>query len=185
MKQPAPAPALPEKAEHKSTPSKDETSAAIARAEEKKAAAEARSSKSSSSSDDTTKPSTGNKGPSVKGSGYDTDYHPAAEHPPPADMDTAVPSTTEADTVGGHGHQKGGTEKTQANSDPDPKTGESAVKEAAGGGPGSGRHETEENQKHKVGVMSKVKGEVQVLVGKVTKNSDKVDEGRKLKEGRN
>lgn len=97
--------------------------------------------------------------------GYDTAYHPAELHPPPADMSAAQNDQSEP---------SGAATKGDA-------TKEGNVEGGAGV---SGRAEGGEKVK-KASFMEKMKGEAKVVIGKLEgkKGVEKVQEGKKLKAG--
>ncbi|KAK7682297.1 hypothetical protein QCA50_014500 [Cerrena zonata] len=119
-----------------------------------------------------------------KGSGYQTDYHPAELHPPTSksttsddptskgasEAQTKVPvpdeQNTRIDQTTGKPSKKGHTDKRDEEITPSPTSSHL-------GGEG----------KKKVGFMEKMKGEAKMLIGKVEGKHDKVEEGRRMKTG--
>jgi len=121
---------------------------------------------------DTAKEKTGmHKGAENKGSGYNTDYHPAEINPPPPpekdDKENAPPLS----------------KPTSGVAPPQPSgLGERGSPNVTDTGAGSKDHDHEESDT-KPKFMDKMKGGAKVLMGKVGGNAEKVEEGRKLKAG--
>jgi hypothetical protein len=131
---------------------------------------------------------TASKGLPNKGDGYGEGYHPAELHPPEADYSNV--KTTEGELRGtgveksaegtaGQDSHPGGTQdrSTTANTDNVTKEAKYAAHnvDSATGSPSS--------PTSKPKLMSKIKGELKVIAGKVSGNKDKVAEGQSLKSG--
>jgi hypothetical protein len=150
------------------------------------------------------------KGLTNRGDGYGDDYHPAKLHPPGEDyskVDTgagAQPSGTtgekSAERAGQESHP-GGTQARSTNADESKITPEAkvaaanvdSVKDTKAGptvdtgakAPSTGSKDEMRSPPSpgKSKFMDKVKGEFKILAGKMTKNEEKVEEGRALKTG--
>lgn len=107
----------------------------------------------------------------MQGDGYDTDYHPAAIHPPAKDSEPQPPSST-SDSAGATETSKKEGVSEKANEHP-PRDA-SATSTSSDG-----------QTKKKVGFMEKMKGEAKVLLGHLEgkKGEAKVEEGKRIKSG--
>ncbi|KAI0742231.1 hypothetical protein C8Q80DRAFT_1122586 [Daedaleopsis nitida] len=100
------------------------------------------------------------------GSGYDTNYHPAEMHP--LQEGSKDPSEHAAEGEKSLGATQADASRPSEEQRP----------------PHSGDASSGQQQKqHKVGFMEKMKGEAKVLIGKVERKQEKVEEGQRIKTG--
>ncbi|CDO77115.1 hypothetical protein BN946_scf184592.g11 [Trametes cinnabarina] len=102
-------------------------------------------------------------GRSREGDGYDTDYHPAALHPPPEKLKNPA----------SEGEKSLGATQADANRPPEESQPPNQARDEHG----------DKERKKKAGFMEKMKGEAKVLLGKIEGKPEKVEQGQKIKSG--
>jgi len=119
-----------------------------------------------------------------KGDGYDTNYHPAQIHPPNADY------SKEHDEMNKDNKDEGDLTGAKHTDSKEPASTGAAPATAGRDDAAHDDKSQHDNDKDthpdktkKVGFMAKMKGEAKVLLGKVERKQEKVEEGQKIKAG--